>query len=94
MLSSNELTEVHGFLQRLQGQTVRVEVCSRINIGFRQSYSVKLQKSGDAYNLTSTSGEVSMYIDVREAESLSSDNSAATLLYGDNLVTIRFARKR
>jgi hypothetical protein len=94
MLNQNDLTEAHGFLQRLQGQTVRVEICSRINIGFRQSYSVKLQKAADAYNLVSESGEVSMYIDVREAESLSSDNSAVTLLYGDNLVTVRFARKR
>ena len=94
MLNQNDLTEAHGFLQRLQGQTVRVEICSRINIGFRQSYSVKLQKSADAYNLVSESGEVSMYIDVREAESLSSDNSSVTLLYGDNLVTVRFARKR
>ncbi len=94
MLNNNELAEVHGFLQRLQGQTVKVEIYSRINVGFHQSYSVKLQKSGDAYSLTSESGEVSMYIDAKEAESLSSDHSSVSLLYGDNLVTIRFARKR
>ncbi len=94
MLNNNDLTEVHSFLQRLQGQTVRVEIASRINIGFRQSYAVKLEKSGDAYSLTSESGEVFMYIDAKEAESLSSDHSSVTMLYGDNLVTVRYARKR
>ncbi|MBT6843331.1 MAG: hypothetical protein HOA17_05975 [Candidatus Melainabacteria bacterium] len=93
-LTGQELVEANTFLQRLQGQTVRVEVASRINIGFRQAMSVKLAKSTDLYTCTSESGEVAASIDLSQAESLSSDHSSVTLLYGDNLITIRFARSR
>jgi len=93
-LTGQELVEANTFLQRLQGQTVRVEVASRINIGFRQAMSVKLAKSADLYTCTSESGEVAASIDLSQAESLSSDHSSVTLLYGDNLITIRFARSR
>lgn len=93
-LTGQDLVEANTFLQRLQGKTVRVEIASRINIGFRQAMSVKLAKSGDLYTCNSESGEVSAVIDLNQAESLSSDHSSLTLLYGDNLVTVRFARSR
>lgn len=93
-LNNSEFVEVHTFLQRLQGKVVRVEVASRINIGFRQSFAVKLEKSADSYSFTSESGEVHAFLDLNQAESLSSDHSSVTLLYGDNLITVRFARNR
>lgn len=94
MLSNQEIAEINNFLHRLQGKIVRVEISSRINIGFRQSYAVTVEKSGETYTLTSKSGEVSMFIDINQAESLTSDHSSITLLYGDNLIAIRYARTR
>lgn len=93
-LNSQEELEVNTFLQRLQGKIVRVEVASRINIGFRQSFAVKLEKLEGKYNFTSESGEITAFIDLSQAESLCSDHSSVTLLYGDNLITVRYARNR
>lgn len=94
MLSQEDQQDLYNFLNRLQRQTVRVEVASRINIGFRQSYSVDLEKVGENFNCTSKSGEVSMFIDPSQAESFSSDHSSVTLVFGDNIVTVRYARSR
>ncbi len=94
MLSDEQKIELRHFLSRLQGQEVRVEMCSRLNNGFRASYKVKLETSSDTYTMTSESGEVSIFIDPNEAEAFSSDASSITVLYGDDLVTVRYARKR
>ncbi|MDD9898574.1 MAG: hypothetical protein OXU45_06200 [Candidatus Melainabacteria bacterium] len=93
-LNDQEMMEANSFLQRLQGQTVKVEIASRINTGFKQSFAVKLEKSGGDYKLTSESGEVSTLINLSEAESLSSGHNAVTLLYGDNLITVLHERIR
>ncbi len=94
MLNAEDQHDLYSFLNRLQKQTVRVEVASRINVGFRQSYSVELEKQGDCFNCTSKSGEVSMFIDPTQAESFSSDHSSVTLVFGDNIITVRYARSR
>jgi hypothetical protein len=93
-LNSQELLESNSFLQRLQGQTVKVEIASRINLGFKQCFTVKLEKSGNDYKLTSESGEVATMIDLSQAESLTSGPNEVVLLYGDNLITVRHERIR
>lgn len=94
MLSDNERTEMTSFLNRLQGQTVRFEFASRINIGFRMSFAVKLSKTGEEYQLASESNEVNFFFDPSQAEGFSSDHTSVSLVYGDNLVTVRYARTR
>lgn len=93
-LNNQEQLEANGFLQRLQGQTVKLELASRINTGFKQSFTLKLEKSADLYKLSSESGEVSAVIDLNQAESLSSGPNMVTLLYGDNLITVLHERIR
>lgn len=94
MLGEEQIIELRHFLNRLQKQEVRVEISSRLNNGFRLSYKVKLETSADTYTMTSESGEISVFINPNEAEAYSSDASSVTLLYGDELVTIRYARIR
>ena len=94
MLSDNELTEMTAFLNRLQNQTVRLEFASRINIGFRMSFDVTLSKSGESYQLASKSNEVNFFFDPMQAEGFSADHTSVSLVYGDNLVTVRYARTR
>lgn len=94
MLSQNDYAELNNFLNRLQGKTVRTEISSRINMGFRMSFSTVLEKQGDSFSFTSESGDVSIFFNPSEAEGFSSDHSSISLLYGDNLVTVRYARKR
>jgi|GEM_PF-6831371 len=94
MLSQTQLSELRGFLNRLQGREVRVEISSRINIGMRMSFAVTVHASGDNYSFVSNSGEVSIFFDPMETEAFSSDATSITLMYGDNLLSIRHARKR
>lgn len=94
MLSQQDYSELNNFLNRLQGQTVRAEISSRINLGFRMSFSTTLDKQGDSFNLTSDSGDVTIFFDPNEAEGFSSDHTSVSLLYGENLVTVRYARTR
>jgi hypothetical protein len=94
MLTDSELTEMTTFLNRLQGQTVRFEFASRLNIGFRMSFSVKLSKSGDEYLFASSSNEVNFFFDPNQAEGFSADHSSVSLVYGDNMITVRYARTR
>lgn len=94
MLSEDQKIELRTFLQRLQNQEVRVEKSSRLNNGFRFSFKVKLEASGDTYSMVSESGEVSVFIDPNEAEAFSADSNSATLLFGDELITVRYARIR
>lgn len=94
MLNRDENIELNSFLNRLQGQTVRVEVSSRLNVGFRMSFSVKLEKLGDSYSFSSKDGAVSLFFNPNEAEGFSSDSNSVSLLFGDNLVTVRYARTR
>ncbi|MCE2928798.1 MAG: hypothetical protein LW817_04115 [Candidatus Caenarcaniphilales bacterium] len=94
MLSQQEYAELNNFLNRLQGKIVRVELSTRLNIGYRVSYSLKLEKQADSYNFTGSSGDVSVFMDPNQAEAFSSDNTSVTLLYGDNLITVRYSRTR
>jgi hypothetical protein len=94
MLTDSELTEMTTFLNRLQGQTVRFEFASRLNIGFRMSFSVKLSKSGDEYLFASSSNEVNFFFNPSQAEGFSADHSSVSLVYGDNMITVRYARTR
>ncbi len=94
MLSNQDNVELNGFLSRLQGKTVRVEVSSRLNSGFRMSFAVKLEKQGDSFSFSSQEGAVSIFIDPNTIESFSADNSSISLLFGDQVVTVRYARKR
>lgn len=94
MLTDNELTEMTGFLNRLQGKTVRFEFASRINIGFRMSFAVKLSKVGNEFQLASDSNEVNFFFDPTQAEAFSADHASVSLVYGDNLITVRYARTR
>ena len=94
MLSQQDYSELNNFLNRLQGQNVRAEISSRVNLGFRMSFSTKLEKQGDNFSLTSDSGDVTIFFDPNEAESFSSDHTSVSLLYGENLVTVRYARTR
>jgi hypothetical protein len=94
LLSEDQLTEVRHFLNRLQGKEVRVEMSSRLNIGYRVSFAVKLEAGKDTYSFVSDSGDVSVFLEPLEAEAYSVDNSSVSLLYGDDLITVRYARKR
>jgi hypothetical protein len=94
VLSKDQLTELRHFLSRLQGQEVRVEISSRLNIGMRVSHAVLVEPSNDTYSFVSKSGEISIFFDPNEAEAFSADGSSVTVLYGDDLVTVRYARKR
>lgn len=94
MLNNEQITELRHFLNRLQNQEVRVEVTSRLNNGFRVSYKVSLEAGDNVYTLTSESGEISIFIDPSEAEAFSSDATSITLLYGDDLISVRYARTR
>jgi hypothetical protein len=94
MLSSEDFSVLNNFLNRLQGKSVRTEIGSRINLGFRMSFATTLDKQGDSFSLTSDSGDVTIFFNPNEAEGFSSDHSSVSLLYGDNLVTVRYARKR
>lgn len=94
MLTNEEMTELNGFLNRLQGQTVRVEFSSRLNTGFRLSVSAKLERIGENFSFTSEHGDVSVFIEPNASEGFSSDHSSVSLVYGDELITIRYARKR
>lgn len=94
MLSEDQITELRHFLNRLQGKEVRVEICSRLNNGFRASYKVKLEASSDMFTFASESGEVNLFLDPNEAEAFSSDATSITLLYGDELISVRYARTR
>lgn len=94
MLSDQDYSELNNFLNRLQGKIVRTEISSRINMGFRMSFSTTLDKQGDSFSLTSDSGDVTIFFDPNEAEGFNSDHSSVSLLYGDNLVTVRYARTR
>lgn len=94
MLSHDQLSELRHFLNRLQNREVRVERSSRLNNAFRISYKVIVQAGSDTYSFISDSGEVSVFLDPNEAEAFSSDSSSITLMYGDDLITIRHARMR
>jgi hypothetical protein len=94
MLTNQETIELNSFLSRLQGQIVRVEISSRLNSGFRMSFAVKLEKQGDNFSFSSQEGAVSLFIDPNAIESFGSDHSSVSLLFGDQVVTIRYARKR
>lgn len=92
MISKEEYLNLNSYLNRLQGQVVRVEFSSRLNLGFRISYALKVEKQGDNYNFNNET--VSIFVNPNEAEAFSSDQSSVTLLYGDNLITIRYSRTR
>ncbi len=95
MLTHDQMTELRQYLHRLQGKEVRVEISSRLNIGLRVSYAVIVEPgSGSTYSFISKSGEISVFFDMAEAEAFSADASSVTLLYGDDLVTVRYARSR
>lgn len=94
MLTKDQNIELNSFLNRLQGKTVRVEVSSRLNVGFRMSFAVKLEKQGDSYSFVSKEGSVSVFFNPNEAEGFSADSESVSLLYGDNLISVRFARTR
>jgi len=94
MLTRDQNIELNSFLNRLQGKIVRVEVSSRLNVGFRMSFSVKVEKQGDNYSFASKDGGVSIFFNPNEAEGFSSDSNSVSLLYGDNLISVRFARTR
>lgn len=94
MLSNEENAELNGFLNRLQGQHIRVEFSSRINTGFRLSFSTKVERIGDAFSFTSENGDVSIFVDPNQSESFSSDHTSVSLIFGDDLITVRYARKR
>lgn len=94
MLTEDQLTEMRHFLNRLQNKEVRVERSSRLNNGFRTSYKVVVQSGSDTYSFISSSGEVSIFLDPNEAEAFSADSSSITLMYGDDLITVRYARTR
>jgi len=95
MLSPEEKIEVTHFLNRLQGKEVRVELSSRFNVGYRISFAVKVEAiAGKTYNFVSDSGNASVFIDPDEAEAFSADASSISLVYGDDLITIRYGRIR
>lgn len=94
MLNNEQRIELRQFLNRLQGQEVRLEIMSRLNEGFRQSFKVKLGTEDDSYTFVSESGENSFFLNPAEAEAMKSDTSSVTLLYGDEMISVRFARKR
>lgn len=94
MLSDQDNAELNNFLNRLQGKNVRVEFSSRINMGFRMSFSTTLDKQGTSFSLTSDSGDVTIFFNPEEAEGFNSDHTSVSLLYGDNLITVRYARTR
>ncbi len=94
MLSQTQISEIRHFLHRLQGKEVRVEISSRINIAMRLSFAVTVHANSDNYSFVSSNGDVSIFFDPMETEAYSSDASSITLMYGDNLMTIRHARKR
>lgn len=94
MLTPSEMTELNTFLGRLQGQVVRVEFSSRLNAGYRLSYSLTLEKASDQYTFTGESGDVSVFLDPNQAEGFSSDATSVSLLYGDQMVTVRYGRSR
>jgi len=95
MLSPEEKTELTHFLNRLQGKEVRVELSSRFNIGYRISFAVKVEAlGGKTYSFVSDSGNASVFIDPGEAEAFSADTSSISLVYGDDLITIRYGRIR
>jgi hypothetical protein len=94
MLTNAELAEMTSFLNRLQGQTVRVEFASRLNIGFRMSFAVKLSKNGDQYQFANEKQDINFYFDPNQAEGFSADHSSISLVYGDNLVSVRYERIR
>lgn len=81
-------------MNRLQKQYVRAEISSRLNTGMRVSYDVRVEVIDDSYSLVSDSGEVSVMFNPHEAEAMSADTSSISLLYGDNMLTVRYARKR
>ncbi len=94
MLNQTQLSELRHFLHRLQGKEVRVEISSRINTGMRQSFAVSVHANSDTYSFVSNSGEITIFFDPMETEAFSSDATSITLMYGDNLMTIRHARSR
>jgi hypothetical protein len=95
MLSPDEQNELTHFLNRLQGKEVRVELSSRFNVGYRISFAVKVEAmGGKTYSFVSDSGNASVFIDPREAEAFSADTSSISLVYGDDLITIRYGRIR
>ncbi|NQY79542.1 MAG: hypothetical protein HRT47_04445 [Candidatus Caenarcaniphilales bacterium] len=95
MLSPEEKVELTHFLNRLQGKEVRVELASRLNVGYRVSFAVTVSAAaGKTYNFTSDSGNASVFIDPEEAEAYSSDHTSISLVYGDDLITVRYGRTR
>ena len=95
MLSPEEKVELTHFLNRLQGKEVRVELASRLNVGYRVSFAVIVHAAaGKTYNFTSDSGNASVFIDPDEAEAYSSDHTSISLVYGDDLITVRYGRTR
>ncbi len=94
MLNQTQLTELRHFLHRLQGREIRAEISSRLNIGMRQSFAVTVQASADSYSFVSKSGEISIFFDPMETEAFSADADSVSLMYGDNILTLRHARKR
>lgn len=94
MLSNGENAELNGFLNRLQGQNIRVEFSSRINTGYRLSFSTKVERIGEGFSFTSENGDVSIFLDPTQAEGFSSDHTSISLIFGDEIITVRFARKR
>ena len=53
-----------------------------------------MASSGTTYNFISDSGNASVFIDPREAEAYSSDHSSVSLVFGDDLITVRHGRIR
>jgi hypothetical protein len=94
MLDQEEYRQLTQYLNRLQNQEVRVELSSRLNIGFRFSFALKVNATAGKYNFVSKSGEVSVFIDPASAEAFSIDGNSVSLVYGDNLISIRFGRTR
>ena len=46
------------------------------------------------YLFASSSNEVNFFFDPNQAEGFSADHSSVSLVYGDNMITVRYARTR
>ncbi len=94
MLNQAQITEIRHFLNRLQGREVRVEISSRLNPAMRLSFALTVQANAEAYSFVSSDGDITVFLDPMETEAYSSDATSISLMYGDNLISIRHARQR
>ncbi len=94
MLNSKDYAELNGFLNRLQSKNVSVEVSSRLNMGFVMSFTLKVEKQGEKFRFVSKDSSILFEINPNEAENFKGDFDSVSLIYGDNIVCIRYARTR